>query len=247
MFCDLILLPCDALNIIMLARTITLVFVLTISSNLSWGQISLKEVQMDRIPYVRVQEYLEHHMKLAHSTFLDLEPTLKPLDEVIAYNKQTLKFKIKSKQEEVWQYYSNVSPKEAWNSNKIGFCLLFSKNTSQLFYSDDPIEKVSIGQIVLLNLKLLGGIYNAAVGFEITSIDPVKQSIEFSYIKGNISHGKQQLLFQETKNGFTEITHISYFKSGSLIRDFLFYPFFHKRVTKDFHHNMKSSLMKEGI
>ena len=231
----------------MSARTIILVLVLTISSNLTWSQTSLKEVQMDRIPSIRVQEYLENQMKLAHSTFQDLEPTLKPLDEVLAYNKQTLKFKIKGNQEEVWQYYSNVSPKEAWNSNKISYCLLFSRSSSQLFYSDEPIEKIRNGQIVMLNLKLLGGIYNTAVGFEITSIDPVKQSIEFSYIKGNTSQGKQQLIFEEAKNGFTEITHISYFKSNSLIRDFLLYPFFHKRVTKNFHRHMESSLLQPSI
>jgi hypothetical protein len=82
-------------------------------------------------------------------------------------------------------------------------------------------------------------IKNMATAFEIITVDKEKGIIEFSYIEDNTTHGKQQMNFEQTAEGFTKIIHRSYFKSGSPIRDRYFYPYFHTRLINAYHRNMK--------
>ena len=87
--------------------------------------------------------------------------------------------------------------------------------------------------VVYLNLRLMSGLINLATAFEIITIDKEHKVIEFSYLSGNDSVGKQRIQFFETTKGKTEILHTSYYKSNNIPKNYFFYPYFHTRATND--------------
>jgi hypothetical protein len=202
-------------------------------------QVKLNEVQLVKIKDLKVQEYLKQLEESNIHTFSDITPSLKSLSDESGYLIHERKYLVRDSLEKVWLHYLNTEPQRAWNSNKIKFNLLYSRKTKKLFYPDDLFEKTDTGQILFLNLKLLKGIKNLAVAFEITYIDGIKKIIEFSYIKGNITEGKQQLKFMDTRKGYTRIVHKSFHKSNSRLWDNVLYPYFHDRVINNFHRNMR--------
>ena len=226
----------------MISKSVLVLILFIFISHFCKSQINLSDVEMDLINDVKVKEYLQHQIEINNHTFSDIEPSLAPISDVSGYNINIRNYKVKNELETVWLHYINTAPKDSWNCSRINYSLLFSKNIKELFYSEELVGKLETGQVVFLNLKFLKGIYKLAVAFEITSIDNDNKIIEFSYIKGNLSEGKQQLKFIETKDGFTKIEHKSFFKSNSAIRDNCLYPFFHTRVTNNFHRNMKKKL-----
>jgi hypothetical protein len=113
-----------------------------------------------------------------------------------------------------------------------------------MYRSDHEYAELDTGQVFFVNLKLLRGIYNLAVGLEIITIDSQNKTIQFSYVKGGKSEGVQTIRFFETEEGSTKILHISEFRSNSHFRDKRLYPRFHKKFIYEFHENMLLSLGK---
>jgi hypothetical protein len=93
----------------------------------------------------------------------------------------------------------------------------------------------------------MAGLYNLAVGFEITHIDYEHKQIEFSYIEGGKAKGVQTLRFSETKAGTTKLVHQTYFKSHSNFRDRFFYPRYHKKVINEFHKNVVNKWLNAEV
>jgi len=219
-------------------------FALTITISFpGLSQVFLKDVKSDLLKEAKVEEYIQNQIENNTLSFEDIEPSLEPSSEVTGFRRNNKKYRIKHDLEQVWLNYVNTPQREAWSCNRISYSLLFSKNSKKLFYANQKAEKLDSGQVIYLNLKFLNGLYKLPVAFEITSVDPENKLIEFSYIKGNMSEGKQQIHFFETKNGFTRIEHNSYYRSKSLLRDLFLYPYFHARITNDFHRNMKEKIM----
>ena len=132
---------------------------------------------------------------------------------------------------------------KVWNGRSVRFSLLISKFTNAITYKKNiSFPEVDTGQVYFLDIKLLKGLFNIPVAFEIINIDPLLQKVEFSYIDNNKAIGKQTIQFFDNGTGGTKIVHTSYFKSQSLIRDDIFYPIFHKKFIKEFHANMKRQI-----
>ncbi len=158
------------------------------------------------------------------------------------YNYHSKTFFIKTNIKDVWYWYINANPIKAWSGRLIDFGVLVSKNTGAMLYKSKGVFSVlETGQVYFLNLKLLKGICNLPVAFEIIKVDEKRKVIEFSYIDCNVSKGKQVIQFIDQPDGTTQIIHTSYFKSDSAVRDGI-YPFYHKRIIKDFHRNMRKKL-----
>jgi hypothetical protein len=133
---------------------------------------------------------------------------------------------------------------EMWNGKSVRFGVLLSKGTNTVINSyNSSFHEIDTGDVYFLNLKLLKGLLNVEVAFEIITIDLKQRIMEFSYIDNNKSLGKQSIQFLDNGAGKTKIVHLSYFKSKSSVRDNVFYPVFHKKFIREFHKNM-SSLIK---
>lgn len=208
--------------------------------------MNLGEVDLSRIPHKRVVQYLEqqiyeHNIK----TFNEVEPSF--TDSFFNHNfyAHYASYSVNASPQEVWHHYLSTSPAESWEGKRFSYGFGFNRSDKTPMYAfDESNRSVEKGQLFYVNLRLLRGVYNLAVGFEIITVDTANQVLEFSYLKGGVSQGKQRISIRESEDGTAEIIHTSYFKSGSVMRDKLLYPFFHKRIINEFHRRMRKKIKR---
>jgi hypothetical protein len=210
--------------------------------------ISMSTINLERIPYRKVRKYIAERgidrmndFSLIHASCKKetIEPDLNVSQKV---------FYLKYSPAEVWNCYRNIDPLKTWNRKSLGFGLMISKSSNYVTYIDNttPI-KVDTGQVYFLNLRLLIGLLNIPVAFEIINIDENRKVAEYSYIDNSKARGKHVLEFLDDGNGGTKIVHRSYFKSESSFRDKFLYPIFHKKFIKEFHRNMRQTIQNESV
>jgi hypothetical protein len=157
-------------------------------------------------------------------------------------------FYLKCDLSDVWEFYRHTDPIKMWNGQAVRFGLMICKSSKSVIYADNlnPPE-IDTGQVYFLNLRLMKGLINVPVAFEVITIDEKQRIMEFSYIENNIELGKQTIRFFDDGGGYTRIVHRSYFKSGSKLRDNIFYPYFHNLFIEDFHGNMEKTVRKMKV
>lgn len=207
-----------------------------------FGQAKLSDINFERIPFKKVRHYIQTQIMHNVRSTDDLVPSFSK--EVIpdSCSEQVCMYELPVSIDLAWEAYSSLQPDKAWNGRKAKLAMLVNKIKKTIFYPGDAYDKIDTGQVVYLNLRVLNGVTNVGVAFEVINIDEQNHVLEFSYLKGNKSLGKQQLYFSEHEGGTTLLKHVSYFKSDSKFRDKFLYPYFHKRFTNEFHRNMVHNL-----
>ncbi len=215
-----------------------LVFLLAINMLTLNAQKRLNDIDLHRIPQKKVREFILQQQKHVYN-FRDIKPSCLKGEDLSDLNELTFTYLLKDSIQDVWEKYFTTSPAESWNGEMISFGLLFSKRTNYIQYCDDPnFTCIDSGQVFYVNLGILGGIYNLAVGLEIIDVNEKEKYFQFSYLKAGKSKGLQTIKLIETDEGYTRIEHHTLFKSNSPFRDKILYPFFHKRAITEFHRNM---------
>lgn len=207
---------------------------------------NINSIDLEEIPQRRVRKYIVSREINLMKDFSLIHASWKKDVNESDFNINEKTFFLKNDITKVWDSYSNVHPVETWNRQSIRFGLLISKCSNSVVYTNNYTSpEVDTGQVYFLNLRIIKGLINIPVAFEITNIDPVTQLLEFSYIDNNKSQGKQTIQFFDNGDGRTKIVHRSYFKSSSWVRDDLLYPVFHKKFIKEFHRNMRQLVMNK--
>lgn len=147
--------------------------------------------------------------------------------------------------EDLWDIYTNLDPRAAWQGGIITFGLLYSPRDKRVYTMEDAaVPGFSAGQIYMLDLKL-AGFYHIPVAFQISKINHETRFIEFIYLEQNHSNGVQQIRFFPFENSdgtiSTRIEHHSRYSSGSSFRDKILYPPFHNQTIDSFHRNVIKS------
>lgn len=227
---------------------IWLLLVLITLSSVSLAQITPSGIDLKRIPQEKIRILLASQFKgLDPLQYNVLQPTYHKGQDLKGYHYLESAYMCRDLPEKVWETYRVTSPAESWNGSMVSFGLLISKHEKSVMYRDDKyFAGIDTGQVLLVNLKIMKGLYNLAVGLEIIDIDTLRKSITFSYIKGGKSRGEQTLYFIPTRKGYTEILHQTAFKGDSFIRDNLLYPYFHRIAINEFHRNMKKCLRENS-
>jgi hypothetical protein len=203
------------------------------------GQSLNSEIKFELIKKKKVRQFLQEHQISNFQDFSSLQPSFIGKTSMDNFHFHEKKYTVRENLLNVWEYYIKSNPVETWDGRKIDFGLLVSKNTNLILYeTEGTFTSIDTGQVYFLNLKLLVGLYNLPVAFEIINVDDTKKVIEFSYIEGNVSRGKQVLQFIRIDASTTQIIHRSYFSSGSKLRDGV-YPYYHCKIINGFHRNMK--------
>lgn len=215
---------------------------LIILCNPSYCQISIDDIDLELIRYKKIRSFISEQHKYNVEKITDIHHTCSDKSDLSTYQKQEKKYLIKDNYSKVWSNYVKTSPAESWEGKLVSFGMLISKSTNKIIYPGDEFQAIDTGQVIFLDLRLLRGIYHLAMAFEVIKVDAEKGIIEFSYIKGNKSMGMQRLQFSSTPNDYTVITHSSYYKSSSPLRDKLLYPLFHAQATNQFHRKLKRKL-----
>lgn len=205
-------------------------------------QQTISEVNFNRISNEQVVSFIHDNQLYKLHDFAALESFCPKTSCTKQFYHHHKTFHIPERIEKVWDAYKNIHPKNAWCGSMLQFGLQYCRNNNKLSYIDDEYTGAKAGQIVLIRVKALGGLAKVAVGHEITSINDEQHSLETSYLVKGKSLGSQRIQLSTCKNGFTEISHYTIYKSGSWLRDKLIYPFFHTKAIREFHGNIRKSL-----
>ena len=206
---------------------------------MSYAQKSMQDIDFTLIPQRKICTYIEKQINNQVSFLEEVEATCKSVIDFNNYSFTESIYTIDEPLHDVWQKYISVSPSVSWDGKMISFGLLFSKKTDSILYrNENTYEGLDTSQVIYVNLRMMGGIYNLAVGFEITHIDTLNKQIQFSYIDGGKAKGIQTLQFTALNSGNTQLIHQTYFKSESNLRDKYFYPTYHRKAINEFHRNI---------
>jgi hypothetical protein len=196
-------------------------------------------IDLNEIPQKKVRKYIHDRDLDKMEDFSGLHASWVKGDDASRFHVMSGVFVIRNSLASVWEHYRNAVMTHVWKGRSAGLGLMISKRSNSVRYADEKdFPSLDTGQVYFVNLRLMQGLVSVPVAFEITTIDPTRKIIEFSYLDDNISRGKQTLIFTDNGDGFTRIVHSSYFRSKSKLRDALIYPFFHRRIVSRFHRNM---------
>jgi len=209
---------------------------------------SMSTINLEKIPYRKVRKSIAEREIDQMNDFSLIHASCKKETIEPDFNVNQEVFDLKYDPAEVWNCYRNIDPLKTWNRKSLRFGLMISKLSNYVTYINNPNPiRVDTGQVYFLNLRLLKGLLNIPVAFEIINIDENRKVAEYSYIDNNKARGKHVLEFLDNGNGGTKIVHRSYFKSESSFRDKFLYPIFHKKFIKEFHRNMRQTIKDESV
>jgi hypothetical protein len=197
-----------------------------------------ERVDLRRIPQKAVRKLIRRENLKTASDFQKILPACYQLDDTVPYRTNLKTFIVKARIGKVWEKYLTISPKRAWSSRSVHFGFLFSKSKNQFIYPEDEEGPIHEGNIVFVDLSLLGGIKNLGVAFEVTRLDEQNKTISICYIQDGVSTGTQEIRFSEIPGGETRISHITHYRSHSAFRDKELYPIFHEKLIGEFHQNI---------
>ena len=146
--------------------------------------------------------------------------------------------------EPVWDAYVKIDPGKAWAGRMIHFRQLYSRETGEeVFPGQKYAGGMGVGQVILLNLHVFGGAVKLTVGHEVMEVDRAKKLIRICYLENSKSQGSQFIRFEALEDGRTEVSHQTFYRSGSWFRDNLIYPYFHTKAINEFHGNVRRAML----
>ncbi|HNW88592.1 MAG TPA: hypothetical protein PKN48_02960 [Bacteroidales bacterium] len=208
----------------------------------SFGQLMLDDIKPGQIQQRKIRKYIKCLIEEDKHQFGEIHPSWNRGKDLSSYSEIENTYILEGNSNDIWHGYISENPSKSWNGRKVSFGVLVQKFPGAIYYDHDQINGVDTGQVYFLNLKLLLGICNIPVAFEMITVDTAEKVIEFSYIEENKSTGVQQIKFMDMDDGHTKILHTSHYRSDSRFRDKWIYPFFHKKIVNDFHRNMRKLL-----
>jgi hypothetical protein len=209
---------------------------------------SITRINVAEIPQRKVRNYIISKSIDKMDDYSSIHASWKKDIDKSHFNVISKTFFLNYDPSDVWDFYRHANILNVWNGKSVRFGILISKHSNSHINSyNTSFHEIDTGDVYFLNLKLLKGLFNVEVAFEIITIDVKQRLMEFSYIDNNKSLGKQSIQFFENGTGKTKIIHRSYFKSNSNIRDELFYPYFHKKFIREFHKNMNRLITQRRL
>ncbi|WP_367914169.1 hypothetical protein [Leadbetterella sp. DM7] len=202
-------------------------------------------IDFSRIKQRKVRKLMTENHLSSQKDFNGLETAC--FAEGGGYSKNTKTFLVKARPDEVWDAYRNSSPKQCWGGKLVSFGVLFDSAEKPLVYADAPYGGMKAGQIIFIQLRLLKGLYKLAVAHKVVAIDDLHKSLQICYMKKGASEGSQFISLRETPEGFTEVTHETYYKSKSKFRDRRIYPGIHEKVISEYHANVARSVVHREL
>jgi len=214
------------------------------SSNCS-AQLLINSVDFERIPQKKVKNLVKQQFEKGVVFFSDFNVTCYNDQDSNRYSFQKTSHIIKEKIHNVWSKLKSLKPKDEYSGKMVSFGFLYSKRLNKVLYSDDDFMEIEEGQILFLNLKLLGGVKNLGVALEVTKVDDANNIIQFCYVDNGMTEGTQQVKLVENKEGDTIISQESRYRNHSKFREKRLYPFFHQKAVSELQANLRKYI--EGL
>jgi hypothetical protein len=199
-------------------------------------------MDFSKIKYKTVRNFLQKSGVSHLDDFANLDHSCSHNPDFSGYNRHIKTFLVEEPLEKVWAAYKNTGPSETFSGSMLKFGLQYSRNKKELHYPNEEYKGIEKGQIVFLNLCVLWNMVNLAVGHEVTEVNEAEKRIQTSYLKHGASEGMQNMTLESTPEGFTKITHETFYKGKSAFRDKVIYPRFHTKAITEFHGNVKRKI-----
>lgn len=203
-----------------------------------------ESVDISRIPQKAVRNLVRREHVRTASDFQNITTGCFQSEDSLSYQTNLKTIEVAEQIDKVWEKYATLTPAKAWNSKTVRFGFLFSKPENKFIYAGNADEPMGVGNIIYVSLRLLRGLKNLGVGFEVTRLDKVNKTICFCYLKDGVSNGTQEIQFSEIAGGHTRISHLTHYKSNSAFRDKELYPIFHEKFIGEFHENVLRQIGK---
>jgi hypothetical protein len=201
------------------------------------------EVDLQQIRQKKIKSFLLRNGLATLNGLAGMKPICFCEASAATYRKHFQSFLIESDIALVWETYATIHPRDAWNGKMVGFGIQYARAGNKIQYLDSAYSGMEQGQIIILQLSLLWGLVKIAVAHEVAEIDEARKTIKMCYMEGGASEGSQWISLKETPEGFTEVTHLTYYKSKSPFRDKFLYPPLHNRAINEFHGNIRKRVL----
>jgi len=219
---------------------ILILFALSFSITV-WSQMKISEIDAKKLGYKKVAKYLKNEELKKLRFFFEIQPSINDSCDLSKFYFHSGTYIINSSVQDVWNICITTSPAVLWNGKMLGLACVYDVNTDNMFYvSDEQCNTLDLKQIYFINLRIMR-LFNVAAALMVTKIDADQKLIEFTYIRGNKSVGKQILRLFEFGNNGTKIVHDTFYKSNSKMRDRKFYSRFHQIAITDLHKKIEMS------
>ena len=204
--------------------------------------MKLSNIDFSKLKFSLLKKLLRDQMAAGVVEFTDLKSTVPSKGNLDSFGYVEDSFYIDHPIKKVFNHYKYANPNEAWKGgNWIAFGLAVDKNSGAIYYPGDDYPGGKVGQVLYLHSTIFG-LKKLCMAQEIITIDEENYLIEFSYIEKGMTTGIQIMQFSKVNENQTKITHISRFKGVSRFRDTYLYPYFHSKIVRKFHGNLKRSL-----
>ncbi len=199
-------------------------------------------IDLSRIRYPKVRKFLADYQLSKPQDFAKLNSIgYHPGDT--SYYEHLRIYSFKQNINDVWNTYKTIRPDQVWRGDMVKFGMQYTRQDHTITYTDDTkYDGLKAGQVIILNLRLLNGLLNLAVGHEIMDVNDEEKTIRISYLENSASQGSQFIKLTAKPNGGTQLTHKTLYKSGSWFRDKVLYPGLHTKAIGEFHGNVRSML-----
>ncbi|MCE7056586.1 hypothetical protein LZF95_18020 [Algoriphagus sp. AGSA1] len=160
-------------------------------------------------------------------------------DDDPSYHKHLETYTYDADLDTVWDAYVSISPEKAWSGKMIHFHRLYNRATEEeVFPGQVYTGGMGQGQVLILNLHVFKGAIKLQVGHEVKEINRKKRLIRICYLENSKSEGSQFITFKSLPDGKTYVSHKTFYRSGSMFRDKIIYPYFHTKAINEFHGNV---------
>ena len=203
-----------------------------------FAQLSLNSIDLNRISQKKVRNLVKKHQLDGVEFFFDLKSSCYSEQDSFTYSFHSSSQAIKEKIQNVWNIIKRIKPRDEYRGKMVSFGLLYSSKTDRVLYNDDDYQEIEEGEIIFLNLKLLGGIKNMAVALEVTKVDDENKIIQLCYLNNGMTEGTQQIKLSESTDGNTVICQETRYRNMSKFRERWLYPLFHQKAVSELHQNL---------
>jgi hypothetical protein len=206
-------------------------------------QTSKTAILTERITWSKVKKFLRDYDITNAQDFSRIKSICYDPQDTSYHTHQKI-FDFNHPIEQVWHAYKTIDPARAWSGDMIHFGLQYSRIDHSVIYAgDNTTTGLQGGQVLILNLKLVGGAIQLCVGHEIKEVNEAEKVIKICYLENSASQGSQFIRLTSTPQG-TRVTHDTFYKSNSWFRDRILYPGLHTKALKEFHGNVRMYLEK---
>jgi hypothetical protein len=114
------------------------------------------EVDFEKVRQKTVKKFIATFGLNKSNGFTEMRPECYDPALESSYHVHRKTFLIRNNVECVWNAYTTIHPKEAWNGAMVSFGLQYSRKKNIINYLNDDYSGMEKGQIIILNLRLFG-------------------------------------------------------------------------------------------